>query len=86
MRVYSKEIELLKSTARILDRDYVNRRGLGFSKEVLWVSVGQRAAELRAVRVGGQKKDCADRSGAGEAGSKWADWQNFFLTSNFYST
>ena len=26
------------------------------SKEVLWVSVGQRAAELRAVKVGGQRK------------------------------
>ena len=25
-------------------------------KEVLWVSVGQRAAELPAIKVGGQKK------------------------------
>ena len=53
MRVYSKEIELLLSTARILDRDYVNRRGLGFSKEVLWVSVGQKIAELPTIKNGG---------------------------------
>ena len=45
-----------KSAARILDRDCINRRGLDLSKEVLWVSVYQRAADLPAVKVGGQKK------------------------------
>ena len=44
-------IEYLKSPARLLDRDYVNKRGLDLSKKVLWVSVGQRAADLRAVKV-----------------------------------
>ena len=44
------------SPARFLEKDYVNRRGLDLSKEVLWVFVGQRAAELRAVKVGGQQK------------------------------
>ena len=30
--------------------------GLNLSKEVVWVSVGQSAAELWAVKVGGQQK------------------------------
>ena len=50
------EIEYNKSAARVLNRDFVNQGGLDPSKEVLWVSVGQRAADLRAVKVGGQKK------------------------------
>ena len=45
-----------KSAARILDRDCINRRGLDLSKEILWVSLYQRAADLPAVKVGGQKK------------------------------
>ena len=49
-------MKYLKNAARLLNRDYVNRRGLDLSKEVLWVSVHQRAAELPAVQVGGQKK------------------------------
>ena len=36
------EIEYLKSAARLL-----NKEGLDLSKEVLWVSVGQRAADPR---------------------------------------
>ena len=47
-----------KSAARILNRDCINRRGLDLSKEVLWVSVYQRAADLPAVKVGGQKNFC----------------------------
>ena len=43
-----------KSAARLFDRHFVNKRGLDLSKEVLWVSVGQRAADLQAVKVGGQ--------------------------------
>ena len=31
------------------------KRGLDLSKKVLWVSAGQRAAEPRAVKVGGKK-------------------------------
>ena len=49
-------IEDLKSPTRLLNRDYVNKGGLDLSKEVLQVSVGQKAADLRAVKVGGQKK------------------------------
>ena len=49
-----------KSAARLLKRYCINRRGLDLSKEVLWVSVCQRAAELPAVKVGGQKKNSAD--------------------------
>ena len=40
------EMKYIKSAARILDRDCVNKKGLDLSKEALWVSVGQRAAEL----------------------------------------
>ena len=50
------EIEYIKSGARVLNRDCVNKRGLDLSKNVLWVSVGQGAADLLAVKVGGQKK------------------------------
>ena len=49
------EVEYLKSAARLLDRDYVNRISLDFFSEVLKVSLGQRATELLAVKVGGQK-------------------------------
>ena len=49
-------MKYVRSAARLLDRDCVNKRGLDLSKEVLWVSVGQRVAKLRAVKVGGQQK------------------------------
>ena len=79
------EIKCIKTAARLLDKDCVNKGGLNLSKEVLWVSVDQRAAVLQAVKVGGQKKISADQPGAGEAGSNLADLQNFSLTSNFES-
>ena len=44
------EIKYLKSAARLLNRDYVNRRGLDLSKEVLWISVFQRTVNLQVVR------------------------------------
>ena len=50
------EIKYIKSAARVLNRNCVNKGGLDLSKNVLWVSVGQRAADLRAVKVGGQQK------------------------------
>ena len=50
------EIKCIKSASRLLDKDSINKRGLDFSKEVLLVSVGQRVAELQAVKVGGQQK------------------------------
>ena len=50
------EIKDMESAARLLDIDFVNKGGLDLSKEILWVSVDQRAAVLRAVKVGGQKK------------------------------
>ena len=69
------EITYFKSTARLLNRDYVNRRGLDLFKEVLWVSVGQRAAEVPAVKVGGQKNS-ADLPGSNPLCPHQADWQN----------
>ena len=50
------EIQYFKSAARPLNRDCINKKGLDLSKEVLWVSVGQRAVDLQAVKVGGQQK------------------------------
>ena len=52
------EIKYIKSAARVLSRDCVNKRGLDLSKNVLWVFVGQGAEDLWAVKVGGQKKFC----------------------------
>ena len=37
-------------------KDYCNSGGLDLSKEVLWVSVGQRTAKLQFVKVGDLKK------------------------------
>ena len=50
------EIKYIKSDARVLNRNCVYKGGLDLSKEVLRVSVGQRSAELQAVKVGGQQK------------------------------
>ena len=71
-------IKYIKSAARVLNRDCVNKRGLDLSKNVLWVSVGQRAADLRAVKVGGLKKNSAIRPGAGNSGLRPAASQIFF--------
>ena len=46
----------IKNAASLLISKHVNRRDLDLSKEVLWVSVCQRAAKLPAVKVGGLKK------------------------------
>ena len=73
------EIKYIKSAARVLNRDCVNKRGLDLSKEVLWVYVGQMTAELPAIKVGGLKKNSAKRPGVGEAGSNLANQQNFFF-------
>ena len=79
MRVFSLEIKCLKSASRLLNRVCVGRQGLDLSKEVLWVSVCQRAAKLPAGKVGGLKKNSAMRPGAGESVSNPAAWQNSFL-------
>ena len=54
------------------------RRGLDLSKEVLWVSVGQRTAKLQAVKVGDQEKFlplCQSRTtrvhGPGSSPGQW---------------
>ena len=49
-------MKYIKSAARLLDQDCVNRKGLDLTKEVLWVTRDQRAAELPAVQVVGQKE------------------------------
>ena len=56
MRIFWMGMKYLKNTARLLDWDYVNRRGWDLSKEVVWVSVGQKAAELPDIKVGSLKK------------------------------
>ena len=61
MRVLWTEIKYIKSASRLLDRDWVNKRGLDLSKVVLWVSVGWGATEVPAIKVGGLKKNSANR-------------------------
>ena len=56
MKILWTEIRYVKSAARLLDRNCVNKGGLDLSKEVLWVSVGQRTVDLQAVKVWGQQK------------------------------
>ena len=72
-----------KSSTRLFDRYCVNKKDLDLSKEVLWVSAGQMTAELPAIKVGGLKKNSAERPCMGEAGSNRAARQNSFQTSNF---
>ena len=45
------EMKYSKSATRLLNRDCVGRQGLDLSKEVLWVSVCQRAAKLPAGKL-----------------------------------
>ena len=63
--VFCLEIKCLKSATRLLNRVCVSRRGLDCSKEVLWVSLCQKAAKLPAGKVGGLKKDSATWLGSG---------------------
>ena len=58
------EVKYIKSAAMVLNKDCVNKGGLELFKNVLWVSVGQGAADLRAVKVGGLKKNSANRPGS----------------------
>ena len=78
-------IKYIKSTARILNRVFVNKGGLDLSKSVLWVSVGQGAADLRVVKVGGQKKNSADQPGSNPLRPRGPIGRFFFQTSNFDS-
>ena len=52
------EMKCIKSVARVLNKDCVNNGGLDLSKNVLWFSIGQGAADLQAVKVVGKKKIC----------------------------
>ena len=85
MRSLWMEIKYIKSAARLLDRDWVNKGGLDLSKEVLWVSVGQLAAKLQAVKVGGWSYRPGIEPGPHLCGSRWAARQDFFQISNFDS-
>ena len=49
------EMKYIESAPRVLDKNCVGKGGLDLSKEVLWISVDQRKAKLRAVKVGGQR-------------------------------
>ena len=85
MRSLWMEIKCVKSATRLFDRIWVNKGGLDLSKEVLWVSVGQRAAEVPAIKIGGLKKNSANRPRSNPLHPRRADQQNFLLTSNFDS-
>ena len=62
-------MKYLKSDARLLLRDYVNIRGFYLSKEVLLVFLGQRVAEVSAIKVGGLKKNSTAQPSVGVSGS-----------------
>ena len=79
------EIKYIRSAGKVLNRNCVNKGDLDLSKDVLWVSVGQRAAELLAVKVGGVKKKSAARPASNPSNPRRAEWPNFFQTSNFDS-
>ena len=72
------EMKYVKSAARLLNRDYDNRGDLDLSKEALWVSVGQRAAELPTITVGSLAQSGRVRFELGQAADS-------LLTSNFNS-
>ena len=72
------EIKYIKSAARILNRNCVNKQDLDLSKNVLWFSVGQGAANLRAVKVGGLKKNLAEWPVSNPSSPRRAEWPNFF--------
>jgi len=71
------EIKYIKSAATVLNRNCVNKRGLDLSKNVLWVSVGEGAADLQAVKVVGQK-NFAVRPFSNPNSPRRAEWPNFF--------
>ena len=52
------DIECIKSAARLLDRDCVNRCGLDLSKEALCIFVGEKTTKKPAFKVGDPKKFC----------------------------
>ena len=79
------EMKYIKSAAKVLNRDCVNKGGLDLSKNVLWVSVGQRAADLRAVKVGGLKKIRPFGLARATRVRDRPRGRFFFLTSNFDS-
>ena len=46
-----------KSDVSLLNIDYINKEvDIYLSKEVMWVSLGQRATKLKVNKVGGLKK------------------------------
>ena len=54
------------------------------SNEVLCILVVQGNARLPEVKVGNMKKDLGFEPGPhSNGGADWAEWQNFFQTSNF---
>ena len=85
IRVLWTEIKYTKSAARLLNRVWVNKRGLDLSKDVLWVSVGQLAAKLQAVKVGGWSYRPGIEPGPHARSARWAARQDFFQISNFDS-
>ena len=85
MRSLWMEIKYIISTVRLLNRVWVNKGGLDLSKKVLWVFVDQKAADLRAVKVGGQQKILPSGQVQTRFARARANRQNFLMTSNFDS-
>ena len=56
---------------------------MGLSNEVICILVAQGAAKLPEVKVGVVKKNPGLKRGPRSNSADWAEWQNFFQTSNF---
>ena len=52
MRSFRQSKTYLENDISLLIRHYIYRQGLYLSKEVLWVSVGQRAAKSWSIKLG----------------------------------
>ena len=85
MRSLWQSITCIKNPFSPFNLDWVCWRGWDLFKEVLWVSVGQLAANLQAVKVGGWSYCTGNEPRPHSWGSRWAGWLIFFQTTNFES-
>ena len=75
------EITYLKSAARLLNRDWANRRGLDLSRELLWVSVGLKGSRATSHQSWKFEKNSVVQPIADESCLNLAKWQNIFWPS-----
>ena len=71
------EIKCIKSAARLLDRNCINKAGKDLFKKVLWVSIGQRVAELWLSKLEVKEEFC--RSFRHRRSGFKCQWQGFSI-------